>query len=377
MMGSGSYNGTSSVIAFSSLVLVTYASFVYFRRVKLLRSGDAYGYLDFAGPTILALGVGLGVFIVFCDAIKGSEFLPWGSESEHSKYGSTGGNRRVLQQKPETMQVVENGMRLKEMEGQCSKFNIEGINMLQYQPKDIVMNASNDLMVASPEALISHTLHDESALSSVLSKVADVEISSISMVGDRLFALSTGPSTTEIVEFDTDHTIKSTFLLHDQSSTNGNLVAVDDKFYVYLNGEMRSYSIPLRDGTSLSRTGSINMKVLNHGMTDSEDPIAAMTHFEGLTYLLRERQNTIEAWDLSTASMVFEMSLPAVAANDKWVGMGFVRESNTKTALRKSVGSSVVLNMPLDTFPPQLWSFRLGEKNNAFSFPKCEKVKMK
>ncbi|KAL3918810.1 MAG: hypothetical protein SGILL_004061 [Bacillariaceae sp.] len=376
MMGSGSYNGTSSVIAFSSLILVTYASFVYFRRVKLLRSGDAYGYLDFVGPTILALGVGLGVFIVFADAIKGSEFLPWGGSESDNKYGSSGGHRRALRQTPETAQVVESIMHLQEVKGQCSKYNIDGINMLEYQPRDIAMSARNDLIVATPQALVSHSLHVEAAHSTILSEVADIEITSLAMISDRLFALSTGPAAAEIVEFHSDNSIKSRYLIHDAPSTAGSMVIVGDKFYVYLEGEMHSYSVPSEHDTTLVRTGSLNMKVLNHGMRDSEDPIAAMTHFEGLTYVLRERRNTIETWDLTRATMVSAMTLPAVSTSDKWVGMAFERTTSEKSALRKNPKSSLYLHMPLDTYPSQLWSFRLGEENESFTFPECESVAM-
>ena len=138
---------------------------------------------------------------------------------------------------------------------------------------------------------------------------------------------------------------------------------------------MYSYSVPSKADTTLSRVGSINMKVLNHGTGDSKDPISAMEHFEGLTYVFRERRNTIEAWDLTKATMVSEISLPTVSTNDQWVGMAFQRKSSEKSALRKSgSASSVVLHMPLDSFPPQLWSFQLGETNGTFVFPECDGV---
>lgn len=376
MMGSGSYNGTSSVIAFSSLVLVIYASFVYFRRVKLLRSGDAYGYLDFVGPTILALGVGLGVFIVFADAVKGSEFLPWGSGEESHRYQYDGGRRLVKSSMPE-IQAIESILKLQEIDGQCSRHAIEGINLLEYQPRDIIINASEDLVVATPQTLVSHPLQDDSARSEILSTIPDIEIQSVAMIGDRLFALSTGPSQTEVVELSSDESIQSRFLIQDYpSTTGGSIFFLQERLYVYLGGSLHGYQVPSSGDSSLTLTGSINMKVLNRGMLDVEDPITAIESFEGLTYILRERQNTIEAWDLTTATLVSEMSLPSVSSNDKWVGMAFQRKTGAvqgKSSLRKaSTESSVFVHMPLDTFPPQLWSFRLGEDSNGLSFPKCE-----
>jgi len=435
MMGSGSYNGTSSVIAFSSLVLVVYASYVYFRRVKLLRSGNAYGYLDFVGPAILAAGVGLGVFIVFADAVKGSEFLPFGGEGKDKD-----DDRRFLlssrvissPQVPELqpeMRAMDPIFKLQEdVDGKCTRHSIEGINLLEYQPRDIVLSAhhQSELLVATPQALVSHPLWDKAGGSSsfLLSELPDTEIQSMTLVGDRLFALSMGPSQTELIEFknaSSDVAEKlmesNRFLIQDSTSTTGSMVFVpsssvageeeeEGKLFIYLDGSLHSYHLPSNRNAhhassspkeSLIRTGGINMKVLNHrGLTlvdnhnsnsEEEDPITDMEYFEGLTYVLRERQNTIEAWDLNRATMVAELLLPPVAKQDKWVGMAFQRgrsENDDKSFLRKSPkaaadASSVYLHMPLDSFPPQLWSFRLvehdddkDEERTVFSFPECD-----
>ena len=408
MMGSGSYNGTSSVIAFSSLVLVVYASYVYFNRVQLLRSGNAYGYLDFVGPAILAIGVGVGITIVFADAIKGSEFLPWGQgEGNNRRFlmsRSVATPAQVVSELPE-MRAIDSIFDLQEVNGKCSRHSMEGINLLEYQPRDIILNAHHksgeELIVATPQALVSHPLSGKA--SAFLSELPDTEIQSITMVGDRLFALSIGPSKTELIKYDASNAeIESKFLIQNSASTTGSMVFVpssvageDGKLYIYLDGTMHSYQLLSKANGSpeslLSRRGSINMKVLNRGLLDKEDPIAAMEHFEDLTYILRERQNTIEAWDLSSATFVAEMSLPTVSKNDKWVGMAFQRSPNEeeeeeKSFLRKSkmaAASSVYLHMPLDTFPPQLWSFRLeeldgnkDEERNIFSFPGCDGVAM-
>ena len=441
MMGSGSYNGTSSVIAFSSLVLVLYASYVYFRRVKLLRSGNAYGYLDFVGPAILAAGVGLGVFIVFADAVKGSEFLPFGGEGKDKD-----DDRRFLlssrvissPQVPELqpeMRAMDPIFKLQEdVDGKCTRHSIEGINLLEYQPRDIVLNAhhhQSELLVATPQALVSHPLSDKAGGSSsfLLSELPDTEIQSMTLVGDRLFALSMGPYKTELIEFKNassgvaEKMMESNrFLIQDSTSTTGSMVFVpsssvaggeeeEGKLFIYLDGSLHSYHLPSNSNAhhasspteSLIRTGGINMKVLNRGLTlvdnhsnnEEEDPITDMEYFEGLTYVLRERQNTIEAWDLNRATMVAELLLPPVAKQDKWVGMAFQRgrsENDDKSFLRKSQmaaadASSVYLHMPLDSFPPQLWSFRLvehdddddddkDEERTVFSFPECDGAAM-
>lgn len=410
MMSSGNYNGTSTIIACASMVLVIYAAFVYFRRVKLLRSGEAYGYLDFVGPSILAAGVGVGVFIVCADAVKGSEFLPFGSQGE-GRRSLISTSLQVPAQAPEQRGLFESVLELQEVDGKCSRYGMDGINLLEYEPRDIVLthkstDDASELLVATPQALVSHPLSGQDEASAVLSEISDSEIQSMAKVGDRLFALSTGPSKTELIELKASKQYEETesrFLIKDSASTTGSMVFVpssdvpeEGKLYIYLDGSMHTYQLPSNEDSSLSRVGSINMKVLNRGLLDNDDPITAMVHFEGLTYVLRERLNTIEAWDLNSATLVAEMALPAVSQNDKWVGMAFQRrqdeenEESSLPLLRKNkmaaAGEStqVYLHMPLDTFPPQLWSFRLEEydfqnddERTVFSFPgECDGMAM-
>jgi len=378
MMGSGSYNGTSSVIAFSSLVLVAYASFVYFRRVRLLRSGEAFGYLDFVGPTILAAGVGLGVFIVFADAVKGSEFLPWGEVKEDDRRSlvqASSHHARLLQDLTTPLQFSGP----QEIEGTCTRHSIEGINLLEYQPRDILLKDSN-LIVATPQTLVSHVLSKTTTASTVLSEVSDTEIQSLTSVGkDRLFALSTGPLKTELLEFhaaDNFAEIQSRFVVQETPSTAGSMVFVsadntgEGNFYLVLDGAMHTYHL---DG-SLSRIGSINMKMLNQGGLLEKDPITAMEHFEGVTYLLRQ-SGVLQGWDLQTATLRSELLLPqAPTSSDRWAGMALERQNDSPVShLRKKEAeeTSVFLHMPLDTFPPQLWTFRLeaSTSDSVFTFP--------
>jgi len=436
MMGSGNYNGTSSVIAFCSLILVGYASYVYFRRVRLLRSGTPYGYLDFIGPSILAAGVGLGVLIVFADAVKGSEFLPFGKKGEEDRRFLMAPSASSMVPEMQVWPIEhESIFQLQEVDGKCSRYAIDGINLLEYQPRDIILKQDSttrgefELIVATPQALVSHPL-SASTRSAFLLEILDTEIQSITMVGDRLFALSIGPAKTELVEVnvkDVDASdpyaeAESRFLIQDSTSATGSMVFVPSSgenhrdtsripeeglLYIYLDGTMHIYLLPSNEkdesptSSSLSRVGSINMKVLNHGLVENKEPITAMEHFEGVTYVLRETLNLIEAWDLNSATLLAEMPLPTVSKNDKWVGMTFQRrkdddeEKSSRPLLRKSkmaaaatnekeTNTSVYLHMPLDAFPPQLWSFRLEEHDDGkeeeldiFSFPECDRVAMK
>jgi hypothetical protein len=321
---------------------------------------------------------------------------------------------------------METIVQLQEVEGICARYPINGINLLEYQPRDITLHRTHsELIVSTPQALVTHPLtgNDSSVISAFRAELPDTDIQSMAWVGDRLFALSMGPIKTELIEFDPPYQeIKSRIVIHDTTSTTGSMVFVpsssfssnlpqeeeeeEGKFYIYLDGTMHSYHLRSQntnggyDGSSssysLSRTSSINMKVLNRGSSNNsisnnghtkydDNLITAMEYFDGLLYVLRGNRNVIEAWDWAAATQVAEFSLPTVAKHDHWVGMAFERRTNaledTQTSsssmasLRKSrmttADETVYLHMSLDTFPPQIWSFRLEEHNGMFHFPLC------
>ena len=102
-----------------------------------------------------------------------------------------------------------------------------------------------------------------------------------------------------------------------------------------------------------------------------DDHIVAMEQFEGLTYLMRGSSNTMQAWDLTTGTFVGEMDLPRIAAQDSWAGMTLEREDQMSSPSLRAPSSltsksKITLHMPLDSYPPQLWSFALEEQNGNF-----------
>lgn len=434
MMGSGNYNGTSSTIAFSALILVCYAAYTYFRRVHLLQSGQGYGYLDFLGPSILAAGVGFGVFIVFADAIKGSEFVPWGaSEGKKDKDKYDYDDRRSLMALPQMMIPSENtgqqdyfGARdepsifppLQESLGLCTRHSLQGVNVLEYQPRDI-QTFQDYLLVATPQSLILHGKEKGTETALVLTEMVDVELQAIAWVGDdqrQLLALSTGPIRTELLVLavsagDKTAELVSRHVIHETVSQVGSMVVLpgaDHRILLYLDGSMHTYQLVLaetKDDSSgfLVRTNSINMKVLNQGRKQQESvashqepdhSITTMKYFEGITYLLRSNENLVQAWDLNKgATLLHEWILPgnnSVDEEDRWRGMVLERRSTTSSRsgaaqnlLRgnnnghpqegSASSSSVYLHMPLDSYPPQLWSFLLQEQDSVLSLPHCDK----
>jgi len=146
------------------------------------------------------------------------------------------------------------------------------------------------------------------------------------------------------------------------TSTAGSTPA--GKLYIELDGTtLHTYHLPPQEtnDSQLSRTGTVNMKMINRGRMLENDPVNSMTHFEGVTYLLRS--DVIQAWDLEQGTFLTEIPLPEV--QDPWVGFAFERPSTGD--------DSLVLHMLLDAFPPQIWTFHLlqDDTSNSYSFPEC------
>ena len=53
------------ILCGSAIVMVTYGMFVYSRRIGLLASGQAYGYVDWVGPLMLGASVLVGIIVLF------------------------------------------------------------------------------------------------------------------------------------------------------------------------------------------------------------------------------------------------------------------------------------------------------------------------
>lgn len=360
-MMSGDYNGTSSIIAFSALVLVGYASFVYFRRIALLTSGKSYGYLDFVGPSLLAIGVGVGVFIVFADAIKGSEVISFLGGKEEGKKQNEEGDRRYLMEQFQSTPVES---------ANCILHSTEGLNLLEFKPRDVMM-LGHKVLSATPQSFIYE--------STVLAEIHDVDIASTAATSfEKVFALSTGPKKTELLEInpESEWTIRNRFEIKDSPSSTGTVTVIsqngeDFTFVINLDGTMHTYQVSHRpDSATLSRTGSLNEKVFNRGIEDT-NPVISMTQFEGVTYLLRT--GAIDAWDMVQGTQVAEIPLPA---GGSWRGIAFERKEKASN-LRQTGGlkeTSVVLHLLRDSFPPQHWSFYLEEDGKEFSFPDCASI---
>ena len=385
MIGSGGYNTTSSVIALSALVLVAYSSYSYFRRVQLLQSGTPYGYLDYLGPSILAIGVGVGIFIVFADAVKGSEFL---EVSGKDRKNEDDRRTRFLEQTVVEPPIMTNVLHqqdtpssvLRNVPNKCWSTNISGINLLEFQPRDLVMSndSSHNMWIASTQSLVSHSAVAGDIL---LASLPDMEFSSLVSIEkeDRLLGLVIGPKSTLLVELSSiTGNIRNQWTLKNTPSHRGSMVHVPvagqpaGRLYIDLDGHMHAYEMPSVDAEipTISQLSSINSKVLNHGLPENSQ-VSSMEQHDGFTYMLYDDLDLIRVWDLTSSTLVGEINLPS-SGNGQWAGMTLSRQAEKDQAsshLRRleTKNEGMLLHLALDAFPPQIWTFRLAESSFSSS----------
>eukprot|EP00978_Attheya_sp_CCMP212_P046677 scaffold404624_cov43-Attheya_sp.AAC.2 len=75
------YSTTAAVISLSALVLMTYSTRLYFRRLNLLKTYEPYGYFNKVNPIFLTSVVGMAIFLVWADSVKGNDVLNFLSPS--------------------------------------------------------------------------------------------------------------------------------------------------------------------------------------------------------------------------------------------------------------------------------------------------------
>ena len=131
--GSTSYlSYTSKALSIGAVVVVMYATFVYFRRISLLSQGKPYGYVDFFGPILLAIAVFAGVVVLIF-------------------YLFSNINNSVL-----PVLYAENGS--------CKLHSNEGIWAMMYEPSDVAIDPSRGLLlVVSLQQIVAYSITDPSS----------------------------------------------------------------------------------------------------------------------------------------------------------------------------------------------------------------------
>ena len=407
LLGIDSNMGSTSAYARKSgigvccgaVVIVFYATYVYFRRLHLLSTGNAYGYIDHVGPFILAVSVCVGVCVLLIHFLGEIEFA---RQLE---------NRKVY---------------LHEQPGQCYLHSNRGISKLEYQPSDIVVDSSrNMLLVPSLQRIVSHSLeaplpNRENRVKTLI-EIPDSNIEGLTVVDDRVFALSEGPKKTELIELtwsgddELSLSVAHRWKLSKTEEAEA-LTYVPDKtrrsgrLFVDVNKQVHIYEVPepptlagtitetkdddddallveeeTFEDVELERIGSLNNHVLTTGL--KEHKISSMFYFEGIAYILHDNEMLLRAWDLDEGDLLAEIPLPRVEGgfSKEWEGVALERRempegegallTERNYSLRGSTEptkTQLIMHLALDT-PAQVWSMAVkeGSTRGSLILPSC------
>jgi SPX domain protein involved in polyphosphate accumulation/uncharacterized membrane protein YidH (DUF202 family) len=372
-------------------LIVCYATFVYFRRLKLLSSGSPYGYIDRVGPLLLACSVLVGVVVL----------------SFYYFYRAGFGDSNIPAQ-----------VTLYAKLGECTQRSLQGVSLLEYQPSDVIVDIDRNLLLVpslSQIAGLPMAGNDDNVEPlKVLAEVPGADLECLTYVGDRLFAVSEGPQSSRLIEFQWDFLLGQVQELvlqtpnvegiafipdHSDGGTEGKLFVAGNTLPLdsagFTSGIVDVYQVPSRtlqadnDGEVVTLSHNrLNNNLLNNGLTDSK--IGALNYFEGVLYILHDNAQVVRAWDIEEGKMLSEWKLPSVNGgfNGQWEGIALERKGATgpqdalnsggsgagRGGLRALASSpnSLILHLTLDS-PPQVWSLTVqeGVTKGEFVLPDC------
>jgi len=397
----GEFKSTAAVISLSALGLVVYSTGLYFQRLNLLKDRKPYGYFNKANPIFLTAVVGLAIFLVWADSIKGGDIFSF-SASE----------RRLLRSRL-------SGRILHEVHEKCPQVVAGTQVLIKEHPSSFVVDfKKNSLLLTSDESVYIQPMDDDGSVplkAASLIRINHSHLQGLAIVGDRLFAVSDGPERTELIEmawwgtFDGHKRLRvvGRWTLEDSKSQVDGFSYVPSSdsvpigtFYINMHSSIQVYSLPARSdheepgqSSHPMRLRSLNMKVLTQGMSvqdkGSSDRLSTMITFDGITHILRSEKHSVEAWNLTDGTLVSEIELPSIEDDHfvmKWTGFALERRIATSTETPNVRGgnilgtlSSDVLLLHLMTEGGQIWSFPLHEDietpNGLFSVPDCQLAK--
>ena len=321
---------TAGIILNSVAVfIVFYSIYAYYRRLVLLQSASAYGYVDHIGPIILALSVLLGVIMLlyyYIDASRPPVATPSYPPGPVLTQSTTGG---------------------------CNLHPTIGAPTLSFQPSGILLDMSR-------EQLLIPTLDRVSALSisvpttpvSTLVRLPDTDLEAIAVVPEgsieRMFTLSEGQSLPILIElgYTTDSTLEEInrwelnmgnspyaglaeglTYVPNTGGTGGLLYVAGDEndpLAPENRGVVNTFEVPPADGSgpsTLERTGALNSNLINAGLSDSK--IGELHYFEQVLYILNDNARLIRAWDLVSGTLLAQTILPRVGEgfDQQWEGL--------------------------------------------------------
>jgi hypothetical protein len=349
---------------------VLYSIFVYNRRVRLLVTGQPYGYIDHFGPILVSLVLFMAIICVIVFISKNDNL-----------------------DAPSASIKADNVL--------CIQHELTGVSLLEYQPSDILPLHDNErIMVASLETV---TLQGAKGGVETLASISGADLEGLTSAGSFVYALSETSKKTrsELIELEwvADQlefrrrweisTPRAEGIAYIPGSP-GSLYIAGDRLEevgadLSARGTIEIYDIP--DATAVPDPENplfgrrVNANLINEGLIDSK--ISALQFFEHVLYILHDNDGLVRAWDLN-GKFLSEWKLPA--GSKQWEGMalerrqrpvsehdpGLRRRQLVSAAGQAEHESVLLLHLAMDT-PPQVWTFTVqeGKALGEIVFPDC------
>ena len=171
----GSLSVGLTLMVFAAVV-IAYALFNYYRRLKLLTSGSPYGYIDHVGPILLAVAVFVGIIVLLI----------------YFYYAAEQNRRSDL-----TVATIES------KPGICIQHNLQGVSLLEYQPSDVLVDTERNLLLIPSLSQI-NSIPINATINGTIkvhAEISGTDIECVTYAGSRLFAIAEGPKKSRLLEF--------------------------------------------------------------------------------------------------------------------------------------------------------------------------------
>jgi hypothetical protein len=332
--------------------ITIYALFIYCRRLKLLRTGQAYGYLDRIGPGVLAGTVTAAIVIIGVRLHK----------------------IRKIPRVPPTLTVQGDV---------CYQHSLNGTSLLEYQPSDVAIDQMRNLLLVPSLNQITAISRNRSMRTGIriVADLQNADIEGLTIVNDTVFAISEGEKKSELIALQWDNlgelnpvnrwTIDSvnvegiTYIPTENGGRGRLYISGDNTLGLpQVRGFIDVYDLPaLNDNsTSLPIASRLNSNVMDNGLIDSK--MSALYYFEDVLYVLHDNSALVRAWNIQSGVKLSEWHLPVVGlgADKQWEGLAVEREERSHTYLKgtPTTTGDLILHLTLDS-PPQVWSFRVNQ----------------
>jgi SPX domain protein involved in polyphosphate accumulation/uncharacterized membrane protein YidH (DUF202 family) len=369
-------------IVLCSAFILCYGVFVYYRRIYLMTTGSAYGYVDYVGPILLASCVLASVAIVLY-------FL--------------------LYTAPKKTKVVPISSSIHNVSGVCEQYTFDNLSKLEFQPSDVIVDSRRNLLLVPSLSQIVSVPLDKHQLSRprVLIDIPGADIEALTSNGRSIYAVSEGKGESNLFELKWNsgklHVVQQ-FLIATEFVEGIAYVPDSDnhdsigKLYVAGNnregtrGFIDIYDIPIATISNNSSataelvelTGRpLNSNLLAQGLADSK--IASIIYFENILYILHDNAEVVRSWNVQEGEMLAEWKLPFVGGgfSKQWEGLALERRSNCSqvepSVFLRGAGSdadcpsSLILHLTLDS-PPQIWSVAVSTnatRKGSVVLPPC------